>query len=78
MGWTWPRCLAPIDRLIRSAKCWGGDWSGHWHYHARHRHGADDHGRAPRKPNEWQRYNDRSGFPGGVQQAAGAARTKAG
>jgi hypothetical protein len=31
-----------------------------------------------RKPNEWRRYNDRSGFPGGVQQAAGAARTKAG
>ena len=24
-----------------------------------------------REPNEWRRYNDRSGFPGGVQQARG-------
>jgi hypothetical protein len=31
-----------------------------------------------RKPNEWRRYSDRSGFPGGVQQARGAARAKAG
>ncbi len=31
----------------------------------------------PRKPNEWRRYSDRSGFPGGVQQARGAARAKA-
>jgi hypothetical protein len=31
-----------------------------------------------RKPHEWRRYNDRSGFPGGVQQARGAARAKGG
>jgi|ERR1700735_5050834 hypothetical protein len=31
-----------------------------------------------RKPNEWRRYNDRSGFPGGVQQVRSAARAKAG
>ena len=31
-----------------------------------------------RKPNEWRRYNDRSGFPRGVQQARGAARAKVG
>ena len=31
-----------------------------------------------REPNEWRRYNDRSGFPGGVQQARGAARAKGG
>jgi hypothetical protein len=28
-----------------------------------------------RKPNQWRRYSDRSGFPRGVQQARGAART---
>ena len=31
-----------------------------------------------RKPTEWRRYNDRSGFPRGVQQARGAARAKVG